>query len=223
MNNRFYLGVLALSLLGLPAVSTARDEAPQASSDGMQLVREDKRGAIYADPDVDWSVYSKVLLDDATVAFRRNWQRDQNRDRMLSNRVSNSDVERIKTGLAELFNEVFVDELSGKGGIEMVDASAEDVLRITPHIVDLDVYAPDVRSSTNTRSFTESAGSMTLKLEFYDSVTGDLIAVASERRQSPYRGYMQWTTAVSNKADARRMLQTWAEALRVRLNEATGM
>jgi len=61
---------------------------------------------------------------------------------------------------------------------------------------------------------------MTLKLEIYDSVTGDLIATASDRRESPRRGYMQWTTRVSNNADARRMLQRWAVALRERLDNA---
>jgi hypothetical protein len=31
---------------------------------------------------------------------------------------------------------------------------------------------------------------------------------------------MQWTTSVSNNAEARRMLQNWAEGLRKRLDEA---
>lgn len=73
----------------------------------------------------------------------------------------------------------------------------------------------------NSRSYTDSSGRMTLKLELRDSETGDLIAVASDRRESPYRGYAQWTTSVSNKADARRMLQKWAVGLRERLDEAT--
>jgi hypothetical protein len=61
---------------------------------------------------------------------------------------------------------------------------------------------------------------MTLKLELYDSVTGDLLATASDRREAPDRGYMQWTTSVSNRADARQMLQGWAKDLRKRLDEA---
>lgn len=211
---------VSLSLFALPAV--ADEQAPEVSTDGMKLVVEDRRGAIYADPGVDWSVYSKIILDDATVSFRKNWERDQNRNRSLSNRVSSSDIERIKSGLAELFDEVFVEELSENGGYEIVDTAGDDVLRITPRIVDLDVYAPDVRSASNTRSYSETSGQMTLKLELYDSVTGDLIAAASDRRESPRSGYMQWTTSVSNKADARVMLRNWAEGLRVRLDEATG-
>ena len=184
-----------------------------------QLVEKDRRGAIYADPDVDWSVYSKIVLDDATVAFRKNWQRDQRRDR--TSRVSTSDMERIKSDLASLFDEVFVEELQGNGGFGIVQEAGEDVLRITPHIVDLDVYAPDTMNSLSSRSYTDSSGKMTLKLELRDSETGDLIAVASDQRESPRHGYVQWTNSVSNKADARRMLQKWAVGLRERLDEAT--
>ena len=83
------------------------------------------------------------------------------------------------------------------------------------------MYAPDVSTASYTRSYTDSAGSMTLKLELYDSETGDLLAVASDRRQAPHRGYMQWTNSISNKADARQMFRNWAKALNKRLQEAT--
>lgn len=220
MKKILFVSVVSLALTGLPALSLAEADAPDISTDGMQLVDKDSRGEIYADPGVDWSVYSKIVLDDATVAFRRNWQRDQNRNRAA--RVSTSDMEKIKSNLAGLFDEVFVEELQENGGFEIVQEAGEDVLRITPHIVDLDVYAPDTMSSMNSRSYTDSSGRMTLKLELRDSETGDLIAAASDRRESPYRGYAQWTTSVSNKADARRMLQKWAVGLRERLTEATG-
>lgn len=220
MRKALSVSVISLALMALPALSLADVTTPEISTDGMQLVEKDRRGEIYADPGVDWSVYSKIMLDDATVAFRKNWQRDQNRSRAA--RVSTSDMENIKSSLATLFDEVFVKELQDNGGFEIVEQAGEDVLRITPHIVDLDVYAPDTRGSMNSRSYTDSSGRMTLKLELRDSETGDLIAAASDRRESPYRGYAQWTTSVSNKADARRMLQKWAVGLRERLSEATG-
>ena len=80
--------------------------------------------------------------------------------------------------------------------------------------------SPDTMRPYPSRQYTDSAGEMTLKLELYDSVTGDLLATASDRKISPYRGYAQWTTSVSNRADSRRMLQQWAESLRKRLDEA---
>jgi hypothetical protein len=93
-------------------------------------------------------------------------------------------------------------------------------MRITPHIVDLDVYAPDTRNVGISRSYTDSTGRMTLKLEIYDSITGDLIATASDRREAPRRGYVQWTNSITNNAEARRMLQRWARGLRERLDQA---
>jgi hypothetical protein len=199
----------------------AESEPPQASLDGLELVEKDRRGEIYADPDVDWSVYTTIQLDKATVAFRKNWQRDQN-TYPNSFKVRTSDMEKIKTELSELFNEVFVEELTSNGDYQMAAESGDTVLRIVPQIVDLDVYAPDTPQPGIQRSYTRQSGRMTLKLELYDSVTGDLLATASDRREAPDRGYMQWTTSVSNRQDARQMLQRWAKDLRKRLDEARG-
>ena len=218
MNKTLMSSLLILGIAATPATILAKSEPPQVSLEGLELVEKDRRGELYADPGIDWSVYDKIQLDKATVAFRKRWQRDQNRYRSF--KVKDSDVEKIKKELAELFDEVFIEELTTNGGYEIVEEVADNVMRITPHIVDLDVYAPDTPTVGINRQFTESAGRMTLKLEIYDSVTGDLIATASDRRESPRRGYMQWTTSVSNTADARRMLQRWAVALRERLNNA---
>lgn len=213
--------ILSAALLTAPAVFAEPAKDEPVSTDGMELVTKDSRGSIYVDPGVDWSVYKRIILDDASVAFRKNWRRDQNRGDPL--RVTTRDMDEIKQSLSELFSEVFAEELSAGQGFEIVENAGEDVLRITPRIVDLDVHAPDTGRTTGiSRSYTESSGKMTLKLELYDSVTGDLISVASDRQEAPYRGYYQWTTGVSNQADARRMLKKSAEGLRTRLDEATG-
>ena len=212
------LSSLALAaMIAAPAAIIAKSEPPEISLEGLELVEKTRRGALYADPGVDWNVYEQVQLETATVAFRKNWQREQNRYQVQ--KVRASDMERIKTGLAELFDRVFSEELS-KGGYEMTESSADNVMRIVPSIVDLDVYAPDTRAPGIQQSYTETAGRMTLKLEMYDSVTGDLIATVSDRRESPRRGYMQWTTSVTNNAEARRMLQSWAVRLVELLDEA---
>lgn len=218
MNKTLILSALVASMTLSTASLIAKEESPQISLDGLELVEKDSRGEIYADPMVDWSVYTRILLDPASVSFRRNWQRDQNR--MQPFKIKTADMEKIKSDLSELFNEVFTSELTEKGGYELAVASDENVMRITPQIVDLDVYAPDTMTPGIQKSYTREAGRMTLKLEIYDSVTGDLLAAASDRREAPDRGYMQWTTSASNRADARRMLQHWAKDLRVRLDEA---
>jgi hypothetical protein len=218
MKSNYLSLVLFTFMMAVPAAQAQDTPAPDITLDGLELVDKDQRGELYADPNVDWSVYTEIQLDPATVAFRKNWKRDQNR--YDSFKVRPSDMEKIKVGLADLFDEVFTNELSGQGGYTMTTEAGDHVLRIEPHIVDLDVYAPDTRTAGMTRSYVDSAGRMTLKLFMYDSVTGDLIAAASDRREAPRRGYTQWATSVSNKADARRMLQFWATALRERLDQA---
>jgi len=219
MKNAMGLAITLATLAAIPYAALADKDSPQVSPDGLQLVDKDRRGEIYADPDVEWSVYDKIKLDPATVAFRKNWQRDQNRSQPF--KIQTEDMERIKSDMSKLFDEVFTEELSENGGFVITDESGDDVMRISPHIVDLDVYAPDVKSAPRVDSYTQSAGRMTLQLEIYDSVTGDLLAKASDRKEAPRRGYMQWTTSVTNRAEARRMLQGWAKELRTRLEEAS--
>lgn len=213
---------LVLILFGAAAPAAPADEenpAPQWTTDGLELVDQDRRGELYAAPGIDWTAYTEILLDRPTVAFRKNWQRDQNR--YQSFKVRASDMESIRSDLADLFEEVFTRELIEEGGYVQADAVGENVMQLTPHIVDLDVYAPDTMSTPGrTESYTERAGRMTLKLAIHDSVTGDLIASAIHRQEAPRRGYWQWTTSVTNRAEARRMLERWARGLRERLDEA---
>lgn len=206
-----------LALAGnLPAA--AEDTAPEVSLEGLELVDKSRHGEVYQDPNVDWSAYTQIRLDPATVAFRKNWQRDQNRTQPF--KVRTEDMERIKSDLAALFGEVFTEELTGAGGYQLADENGPQVMRITPRIVDLDVYAPDTPTPARTNQYSESAGRMTLKLEIFDSVTGDLIATISDRQEDPRLGWMEWRTRVSNRQDAERMLRRWATDLRERLDAA---
>ncbi|MGB5487256.1 MAG: DUF3313 family protein [Lysobacterales bacterium] len=216
--NRVFRTIFTL-LFCMVAVSPAwaKKDLPAVNDEGMELVKDSDLATVYADPGADLSIYNRVMLLDATVAFKKNWKRDQNRGDPL--RVKDRDMVKIQEEVAAIFREVFTKELVD-GGYAMADEAGEDVLLVKPAIVDLDVAAPDIQSSTLTRSFSESAGEMTLNLELYDSITNDKIAKATDRKRDYRRGYMEWRTSVSNRSDARRMMTTWAKALRSALDEA---
>jgi len=216
--NRVSLSILALFLsFAMMTPAWAKKDLPAVNDEGMELVKNSELATVYADPGADLSVYKRVMLLEATVAFKKRWKRDQNRGNAL--KVRDSDMEKIQAEVAEVFREVFTKELVD-GGYAMADEAGEDVLLVKPAIVDLDVSAPDIQSSSVTRNFSESAGEMTLNLELYDSVTNDKIAKATDRKRDNRRGYMEWRTSVSNRADARRMMTGWAKALRSALDEA---
>ncbi len=219
MNRTSMILVLAALVISTSPL-LADSDSPEVLADGLVLVKDNNRGDVYTNPDVDWSTYSQIQLETATVAFRKNWKRNQNHNRPF--KVTDSDMENIKTELSALFNTVFSEELSGKGNYEMVSGSSGNTMRISPDVVDLDIFAPDTKHSYVERDFTTQAGRMTLKLEIYDSATGKLLATASNRQDARHRGRMQWTTSISNMADARQMLQRWARDLRKGLSEGEG-
>ena len=70
-------------------------------------------------------------------------------------------MERIKTKTKEMFVEVFTEELV-KGGYELANERAEDVLIVKPAIINLDVKAPDIVRTTRGGTLGRSAGEMTL-------------------------------------------------------------
>lgn len=215
-------GLVAVLAAGLPtgALLAQEDSMPETSFDGLELVPESRAAVSYVRPDTDFSVYNQIMLLDCYVAFAKNWQRDFNRQSLsLSGRVSDKDVTRMKTDMAKLFKDVFIEELSEVGGYPQSEAPAENVLLIRPAIIDLKVTAPDTRSADQSYTFVNSAGAATLYIELYDSVSGEILARAIDRKAGRDYGRMTWSTSSSNRAEARRQIRSWAGWLREALDE----
>jgi hypothetical protein len=207
--------LIGATLLGGLRPSVAADPS-STEWDGLAQVPSKRVGLLYVRPGASLSVYKRVRLDPAQVAFAKNW--DPNRDATtLSQRMSKADIEAIKTDLATEFRKVFQSHLV-KGGYVLVDENGEDVLRVTPAIVDLYVNAPDGRSASRSRTYVADSGRMTLVAELRDSVTGQLIARVVDKQES--RENFQVSSRVSNSGDAIEILTRWADALRKGLDDA---
>ena len=214
--------VLTAVTLLFPIMASADDEVPEMTHDGLVLVADRSVAAAYVDPDADFGAYNKIMLLDCYVAFRKNWRRDQRRTGSMIT-VTKGDMDRIKTGVAELFDEVFTEELSKDGGYEIVAAAGEDVLLVRPAIIDLDVTAPDTSTPGRSSTYTTTSGAATIFIELYDSETGDILARAADRRIAQHMGgNLSYSNRVTNRADAKKMMRVWAKALRERLDEYHG-
>lgn len=217
--NTLVKSISIITLLTMSSLSTAQGVASNTTIDGLQLIDDTKLALVYAQPGIDLGQYNRIYLEDAYIAFKKNWQRDQNRSH--PNTINSDDILRMKSELSELFSDVFSKTLE-EGGYELVTEPAADVLLIKPAIINLDVFAPDTMSANRTYSYAESAGEMTLYMELYDSVTGDLIAKALDRKLDRRTGFFQWQTQISNRAAANRILQVWANVLKEGLDDARG-
>ncbi len=224
-NDRGQLSVIAGVLFALLATGSAveakKPEPPaEWTHDGLHLVPGTEMAAAWVKPETDFSGYRRIMLLDAYVAFRKNWEREHRGSSV--HRVTSRDIERMKTEMAELFREVFTEELSGEDGYPVVDAGDADVLLLRPAIIDLDVTAPDVSNTARSYNFAASAGAATLFLEAYDSVSGEILARALVRRVAGETAFMQWTNRMTNRGAARDVLADWAGLLRKRLDEIHG-
>jgi len=219
MNTFLRLACTTIVSLLAGAALAADSQPPETTHDG--LVRQTGRAAqlLYVRPGVDFSRYQRIAILECPVAFRKDWARDQARS---GARISQKEIDEIKSGLSAEFLKVFTDELQNKGGYTVVETGAEDVLVLRPAIIDLDITAPDTLQAGRSFTLSESAGAMTLYLEVFDSVTGQILARAVDRRAGRSMGRIQWQNRVTNTAEANRILRRWASALRQRLDEVHG-
>ena len=214
----FFILMITLAMASFSTIAKEKKELPEYTVEGLKRVpNPEDLAVVYAEPGANLSQYNRVYLVEPYVAFKKNWQRDQNRG--VGTRITTNDMDRIKRKVSEMFMEVFTEELTG-GGYELATERAEDVLIVKPAIIDLDVLAPDTMSAGRSTTYTRSAGSMTLYLELYDSETDDLLAKAVDPAADRENAFMQWQTGPANRAAGVRMMKPWAKALREGLDRA---
>jgi hypothetical protein len=198
----------------------AKEKPPEVDSNGLHLVHHSELRVVYKLPGADLSKYDKVILVDAYVAFRKNWERDQNETSAF--RVHKNDVEAIKKRVGEEFAKAFTKEL-GKKGYPVVDKSAAgaDVLIVRPAIINLDVEAPDTMQAGMNATVAASAGQMTLYAEFYDSVSNQMIGkVMDPEADRGFGGQFMAQNRVTNKAAEDRIVNHWADVLAKHLHHS---
>lgn len=211
---KYFLIVLSLAVMALaPVTSMAKKSSkiPQVTVEGLELVPGVEGLAhVWAEPGANLSQYNRVLLAEPYVAFKKNWKRDQND---LGTRVTNADMNRIKISAKDIFMEVFTEELE-KAGYVLATERAEDVLLIKPAIIDLNVQAPNVLEAGINRTYSKTAGSMTLYMELYDSETDDILAKAMDpKADRDPGGFQSFMSGPANRQAAKQMMRPWAVAL----------
>ena len=214
------LTLIALTLgIGSPALAKEK-KLPDTSHDGLTLQKDTKLDAVYLRDGADLSQYTKVAMEMPQVAFRKNWQRDHNAgERELSRRISDDEMDKLKKKFADEFIKIFVDELR-KAGHEVTKDFADDVLLLAPALVEIDITAPSSNQTTGiNRTYAANPGQMSLYMELYDSVSGQIIARVLDTKGGRNMPAFQVTTKGSNTAAVDRALRAWAGILIDNLGE----
>lgn len=216
------------ALLSLAALSPSVTDAqsPRASLeesmsfDGLQKIKVKGIDTAYARTGASLAGYGKLIIDPVEVAFRKDWDPSRTGSRM---KLDAKEREDIRSGVATIVQEEFAKEIGKGGTYQVVTEAGPDVLRLRASIVDLYVNAPDTMSPGRTRTYTVSAGEMTLVAELVDSESGQVIARVLDRREAQGTGMMTLTNSVVNRQEAGIIASSWARILRKRLDAAHGI
>jgi hypothetical protein len=209
--HRSIVAGLAAGLLLASPVALVADEPSPSNWDGLVQVKSKKLDAVFLLPGEDFRAYTKVMIDPAQVAFKKNWMRDINNSRRdLSRKVTQEDADEIMAAARTNFADVFAEEFL-KGGYKIVQSPGPDVLRLSPGIINLYVTAPDTMSPGRSRTFTVESGSATLFIEVRDSTTGALMARVADSRTTRESPTLTYSNSVTNLADFRDLFKQWAK------------
>jgi hypothetical protein len=179
----------------------------------------------YVDPTVDFSKYTKVMVDPLSVDNVEIIQPDTSGSASMRTRGSKWELsDEDKSKLRAAFADAMRTQLQEKGDYPVVTTAAANVLRITTVLTALAPNAPpDDNKSRNLgrgRVYTEGAGSVYISVGFVDSETGEVLAVVKDVKSS--RNHFGVNNSVTNLSDVKFMFNGWARAIRARLDIVHG-
>jgi len=214
------LMLVLVSLLVVSCSSTppALQTGPNAERtfDGLVRVDNSRFRDAWADPEVDFSQYNKVLPGGARFEFRAvkktagrsSMSRGNQREFWIS------DANRDK--LEDTVSEIFKEELRKTQGWEAVEEAGPDVLILRGALLDIvSLVPPEMTGRGNI--YISSVGEATLVVEGVDSMSGEVVFRATNR-STVGRGTgshdMIRASTVTTWSEVRRWARRWASILR---------
>jgi hypothetical protein len=215
------VSLLASTLLFTSAFAATKADLEKAMSyDGLEKINVKGIDLAYARPGATLAGYNRVKLEPVEVAFHKDWDPTRTGSRI---KLSADERENIRTGVAKIVYEEFVKELQAKSNYRVVDESGPDVLRVKARIVNLYVDAPGTGTTGRSRTYTVSAGEVTILAELFDSETGQVLARIVDRREARNNTMLTLSNSVVNADEARAIASSWARVLRDGLDKAHGI
>ncbi|MBW8189638.1 DUF3313 domain-containing protein [Neiella marina] len=188
----------------------AADQEPQTSYDHLVKVESKKVKELYLKQGETFADYDRMLLAVADVAFRKNAYRSQ----FASRNQMEKGIAKASDKLQVLFDDTFREVINEKGDFKFTNQRSESTLLVVPKLINVYLTTLDEASSTSSmKTYAESAGEMTLVLELYDSVSGEILARIVDHKQATDWGKMVRQSSTETRHQSRRMVKGWASDL----------
>jgi hypothetical protein len=213
----FLVGLAGCAATPPPTVQTGPDA--EVTVDGLHRVDNSVMQLAYAKPDLSLQGYTKLMLDQVTVAYQRDPQ-----GRRQAPYGSEQNFALTPSQMANLkswFREAVVNALTEDDGYQIVDDPGPDVLRVSARLVDLVVRVPTEKTAGRQQTYASSYGEVTLILELSDSESEEILVRVAERRDptTSTGNHLARVSPVFVKGDTERLFKDWADILRQRMDE----
>ena len=197
-----------------PAPSIQQGPDAETTFDGLVRVDNSRFANAWIDPDVDLSQYDKIMAGGAEFEFRAVKKSNSS---TMTRRANESEFwisDDKKQELVEIVSEAFRQELEKSKHFTVADAPGPDVLIIVGGLHDIvSRVPPDMIGRGD--FYLSSVGEATLVLEARDSLSGETIFRAIDRRAAESAGgQMMVSNTVTTRSEVRRLAKRWATRLR---------
>jgi hypothetical protein len=204
-----FIAALALSI---PWLAFGQDK-PDVSFDGLVQTEADEFKLVYVDPDIDFSVYNKFIPGPASFQFRavkKTSTATARRNNTSEYWISDED----KQKLADVVSSTFADELAKSEVFTETTTPGPDTLIIRGVLHDIVSHVPPELVGRG-EIYLSSVAEATLIIEALDSLSGEVIYRAIERRAAQRRGQqMMISNPVTTWSEVRRLARLWGAHLR---------
>jgi hypothetical protein len=194
-----------------PTMQTGEDA--EVTFDGLVRIDNARFAAVWADPDIDFSRYTKVLPGNIEYQFRavRDTGNSTTRRRSNTSEFFIDDADRQR--LEEETKTIFDAELANSTRFTEATERGPDVLILRGALHDIVSNVPP-QFIGRSEIFLSSVGEATLVIEAVDSMSGEVIARIVERRAAQRPGGQGFqANTVTTWSEVRRLLRRWATTL----------
>jgi len=207
--------ILAIAFAGCsspgPTIQTGEDA--EISFDGLHRVDNARFRSAWANPDIDFSHYSKIIPAGAEFQFRPV----DRTARTTRARTSGSEFwisDENQARLIEETTEIFAEEIANSTRFEITDTKGDDVIIIRGVIHDIVSTVPPEQIGRG-EIFLSSVGEATIVVEIIDSMSNKVIFRGAERRAAQRGGGQAMrANSVTTWAEVRRLMRQWARTVR---------
>jgi hypothetical protein len=181
--------------------------------DGLHRVDWEPFKITYVKPGADLQRYRQVLVEEVTVSYKTPPRPAHMERYSISPNYALPDS--AIASMKRYFHEAFVKALGKSQNFSVTDVPGPDVLRLSGHIVNLEITVPPEHDQAPDETvIASSSGQMTLVLDARDSTSGEpLVRVGQGRAIALGDGGWHEADPVTNSAAVRQAFRTWAEDL----------